>query len=136
MGGVFADTGYWVAIVHPHDGLHQKAIDVSRQLRGYRIVTSEMVLVEVLNMFSGRGAHLREAASRAVQEITNDVTIEVVPQTRKLFLDALYLYRARADKEWSLTDCASFVIMKRLNIDEALTGDHHFEQYAFKALLK
>jgi predicted nucleic acid-binding protein len=45
------------------------------------------------------------------------------------------LYRNRADKNWSLTDCISFVVMKRKGITEALTGDHHFEQAGFKALL-
>src|SRR5260370_34728896 len=116
MRAIFADTGYWVAIIHPNDGLHNKAMTVSRQLGEISIVTSDMVLVEVLNMFSGRGVHLREAAGKAVEEITNDPTIEVVPQTRQLFREALSLYRARPDKEWSLTDCASFVIMTRRRI--------------------
>jgi hypothetical protein len=59
-----------------------------------------------------------------------------VPQTRQLFRDALSLYTERADKEWSLTDCASFVIMKRMGIDRALTDDYHFMQNGFEALLK
>jgi hypothetical protein len=48
----------------------------------------------------------------------------------------LSLYRSRADKEWSMTDCISFVVMKERGIKEALTADHHFEQAGFKALLK
>jgi uncharacterized protein len=136
MRAVFADTGYWVAVIHPHDGLHERAMAVSRELGQCAIVTSEMVLVEVLNMFSSRGEHLRDAAARTVQAITSDPTIEVVPQTRQLFRDALILYQSRADKAWSLTDCASFVIMKGRRIDEALTDDQHFTQNGYKALLK
>ncbi len=49
---------------------------------------------------------------------------------------AVALYRARSDKHWSLTDCTSFVVMKELDITEALTGDHHFEQAGFVASLK
>lgn len=110
-------------------------IAVSRELEQGSIVTSDMVLTEVLNMFSGRGSHLREAA-RAIQEILGDRRVEVIPQTPQLFRDALNLYQSRADKEWSLTDCASFMIMKRRGIEEALTDDHHFTQSGFKALLK
>jgi uncharacterized protein len=134
---VFADTGYWIAIINRRDGLHQRAMAVSEKLqRPHTIVTPEMVLVEVLNMFSNEGEYLREVAARAVQTITNDAGVVVVPQTRKLFREALNLYQSRADKGWSLTDCASFVIMKRRHINEALTDDHHFTQNGHKALLK
>jgi len=50
--------------------------------------------------------------------------------------DGVRLYAQRPDKEWSLTDCISFVVMRRHDITEALTGDHHFEQAGFIALLK
>jgi predicted nucleic acid-binding protein len=48
----------------------------------------------------------------------------------------LDLYASRFDKAWSLTDCISFVVMEQQGIREALTGDHHFEQAGFVALLK
>ena len=48
----------------------------------------------------------------------------------------LALYDARPDKQWSLTDCISFLVMQDRRITEALTGDHHFEQAGFTALLK
>jgi len=46
------------------------------------------------------------------------------------------MYQRRPDKNWSLTDCISFVVMQDHGITEALTGDHHFEQAGFVALLK
>lgn len=52
-----------------------------------------------------------------------------------LFSEGLLLYRDREDKEWSLTDCISFVVMEREGLTEALTGDHHFEQAGYGALL-
>jgi predicted nucleic acid-binding protein len=135
MRAVFADTGYWIALIHPRDNLRPRALAASDQLSGVKIVTSEMILVEVLNSFSS-SEHLRKAAADAVMAISKDPTVEVVPQTRQLFRDALTLYAERADKEWSLTDCASFVIMKRMGIAQALTDDHHFVQNGFEALLK
>jgi predicted nucleic acid-binding protein len=48
----------------------------------------------------------------------------------------LDLYRRRPDKAWSVTDCISFVVMEGDGIREALTGDQHFEQAGFVALLK
>jgi hypothetical protein len=48
----------------------------------------------------------------------------------------LELYHQHADKEWTLTDCTSFVVMREREITKALTADHHFEQAGFVALLK
>ena len=60
----------------------------------------------------------------------------VVPASEDLFNRGEALYAARPDKDWSLTDCISFVVMRDREIAEALTGDHHFEQAGFTALLK
>jgi len=54
----------------------------------------------------------------------------------ELHREGIQLYASREDKEWSLTDCISFFVMQREAITEALTGDHHFEQAGFVALLK
>jgi uncharacterized protein len=60
----------------------------------------------------------------------------IIPATRALLDDSLAFYESRPDKEWSLTDCISFVVMTKVGITVALTGDHHFEQTGFAALLK
>jgi len=60
----------------------------------------------------------------------------VVPANVETFEKGVELYDARPDKEWSLTDCISFVVMSEEQITEALTSDHHFEQAGFTALLK
>jgi uncharacterized protein len=48
-------------------------------------------------------------------------------RARRLFLD-------RPDKRYTLTDCLSFVIMRRLGITEALATDDHFRQEGFTVL--
>jgi predicted nucleic acid-binding protein len=95
-----------------------------------------MILVEVLDGFADYGAHIRRVVTAAVQEIMEDAATEVVPQTRRLFQDAFALYRERQDKSWSLTDCASFIIMDKYRIAEALTYDVHFVQKGYSALLR
>ena len=46
------------------------------------------------------------------------------------------LFANRPDKEWSLVDCISFVVMKQKHLKEALSADHHFVQAGFVALLR
>jgi predicted nucleic acid-binding protein len=62
--------------------------------------------------------------------------VSVIACTEQLFQEGLDLYERRPDKDWSLTDCISFVVMKKAGISDALTGDHHFEQAGFTAILK
>jgi predicted nucleic acid-binding protein len=136
MRAIFADTSYWIATISRKDNLHNKAMTVVRQLGSFRLITSDMILVEVLDGFADRGEHVRRTATAAVQEITQDAAIEVVPQTRRLFQDAVELYRQHPDKSWSLTDCASFIIMGKHGITEALTHDGHYVQRGYTALLR
>ena len=129
----FADTFFYLAVLNPRDSAHERAVDLSRSLRG-GFVTTEFVLLE-----PGDGmAHLpaREAFVRFSALLGRDRRVEIIPASTDLLRRGLDLYADRPDKEWSLTNCVSFVVMRERGITEALTGDHHFEQAGFAALLK
>lgn len=134
MKTVFADTGYWVALLNPKDQRHDKAILTSKNLGKVRQLTTEMVLDELLAALSRMPE--RAFAIRGVDAIRTNPNVEVLPQTSIQFREAYGLYKRMADKDWSLTDCASFEIMKARGITEALAHDHHFEQAGFTALLR
>ncbi len=136
MERLFADTSYWIALFNPRDELHPSATAASRKYSLAQIVTTEMVLTEFLSSFSDRGPRLREAAARAVESLREASLVLVIPQTSQLFDKALQRYRDMADKSWSLTDCASFVIMEEEGLTAALTHDRHFAQAGFQTLLR
>ena len=136
MKSIFADAGYFIALLNPKDDLHAKAKSVSGELEQIRLITSEMVLAEVLAFYADKGHLLRQAPADTASQLCNNPTVTVVTQTSLQFRAALDLYRTRSDKEWSLVDCASVLIMQSENIAEALTHDHHFEQAGFTALLR
>ncbi|MFN4776869.1 MAG: type II toxin-antitoxin system VapC family toxin, partial [Pseudanabaena sp.] len=92
MKKVFADTGYWIALLNPDDDLHQKARQISVTLISTPIVTSEMVFTELLNAFSGKGKSYRQKAVRFIKHAFTNPEIEVVLQTDALFQNALELY--------------------------------------------
>ena len=135
MRRVFADTSYWIALVNPRDQLHAKAVSVTQQLFSVRVLTSEMVLTEVLNSFSD-GGPLRRAVGRMIERLRSNRDVIIVPQTSQQFENALRRYKQAADKSWSLTDCASFEVMEAEEIQAALTHDQHFAQAGFEALLR
>lgn len=133
---VFADSGYWIAIMYPGDQLHQRARQIAVGLGPVQIVTTQMVLTEALNFMSDLGDFRRGFASEVVQRLQSDSTIEIIPQSDAQFRAALGRYTARSDQRWSLTDCASFLVMEERGITTALAYDRDFEQAGFTALLR
>jgi predicted nucleic acid-binding protein len=136
MRKIFLDTAYLQALVDTRDSLHQSSVAITDELDIFLSVTSQMVLTELLNALSGRGWYLRDAALDIVDKLHQDSSVEIIPQTSQLFTEALLFYRQRRDKSYSLTDCASMLIMRQQNLSDVLTFDRHFQQEGFNALLR
>jgi len=130
---IFVDTSYLVAAAVPHDALHARAKAWSTVL-SQPLVTTDFVVCEFFNQLSG--APDRKRAHAMLQWLEDTPGTEIKEANRTLLIAGLRLHAARADKEWSLTDCISFEVMRTSGIGQALTYDHHFEQAGFDALLR
>jgi predicted nucleic acid-binding protein len=133
MNVVFADAFYFVARLNRRDTHHDRVVAFSREFRS-RLLTTDWVLVEVADALAKSDS--RPRLQEFVLHLRQSSSCEVVPASRELFDRALQLYHQHADKEWTFTDCVSFVVMRERGITSALTEDHHFEQAGFTALLK
>jgi uncharacterized protein len=132
----FVDTGYWLAAINANDDLRAKALALADKVIGWQLVTTDWVLVELLNAVSRRGTAMRRGAVNIVERVFAAREIEVIAISSEGFASAVRLYKARPDKFWSLTDCASIEVMQRRKIVHALAHDRHFEQAGFRALLR
>jgi uncharacterized protein len=130
---IFADSFYFLALQNRNDLAHEIAVEASMKIAA-PIVVTEWVLTEVADAFSSPTARIKFIS--AFDDIVSDRNFKIVESSTKLFQRGMTLYRNRPDKDWSLTDCISFVVMKERKIKDALTGDRHFEQAGFRALLK
>ncbi len=132
---VFLDAAYAIALSVPRDQYHQRAISLADELENAktRLITTRAVLLEIGNALSKQ--RYRQAAIKLLDAIETDPNIEIVPLTESLYTRAFHLFCNRPDKEWGLTDCVSFVVMREQKLTEALTTDAHFQQAGFLALL-
>ncbi len=130
---IFADTGYFIALLNPFDNLHARALLWSRAVRE-PICTTDYVLLETVNYFSKPVD--RSDVHNLLRRLNTGNDCEIILASPALFDAGLQLHAARPDKEWSLTDCISFVVMRQRNITRALAYDHHFEQAGFEPLLR
>ena len=131
MRRLYVDTSAWFDLVIPETPTHAEMTQLVRA-RDIKFVTSTYVVDELISLLlkrrgysiaSSAAAHVRSAPELRMEH--PDAAEEA--RAWRLFLD-------RPDKTYSLTDCLSFVIMRRLGITEALTTDDHFRQEGFTVL--
>lgn len=130
---ILLDTGYLAALLDNRDELHQTALAWSRKLAEPAVVT-EYVLIETTNLLSAAAQRTRLHA--LLDYLGNNPAYSIVWSNRTLYDLGIGLHRDRPDKEWSLTDCISFIVMRERGITRALAYDHHFEQAGYEALLR
>jgi uncharacterized protein len=129
---VFADTAYYLAFLNVHDELHVRAAEFTAGFDG-QLLTTTWVLTEVVDALS-RPA-FRSTVVDFIRAVRADSQVTLVPADQELFDRGLDLFSHRPDKEWSLTDCISCVVMHDHGLTDALTSDHHFKQMGFRVLL-
>ncbi|HEY2415909.1 MAG TPA: PIN domain-containing protein [Pirellulaceae bacterium] len=133
MMKVFGDSAFFVAGLSQRDQHHEDALRLAIEYSG-QVFTSYWVLLEVANYFSA--SLNRATAGQLVDTVLSDLAVECAEPDATTFKAGLQLYRERPDKNWSLTDCISFRLMRERGITEALSSDHHFEQAGFHILMK
>ena len=132
---VFLDTGFTIALLSPRDQHHAAALRSAAEIRRQRtrIITSDAVLLEI-GAALAKSAY-RPAAIKFIDGLRADPNVEIVSLDSRLLDIAYQLFRERPDKEWSLTDCVSFIVMRERHISQALAADEHFAQAGFIPLL-
>jgi predicted nucleic acid-binding protein len=129
MRKYFADAWFFIALFDRRDSHHQRASRLVSRIPALDMVTHDAVFTEVLAYFSEEGVAMRQ---NAVQRVRNALRMaQTLPADRNLFLLGLDRYAARPDKEYSLVDCMSMVLMEQRGIRHVLTNDHHFAQAGF-----
>ena len=103
-------------------------------MEGEILVTTRAILLEIGNALSK--LPFRKASVALLKSLESDETVVIVPLSEELYQKGMTLFVKRADKEWGLIDCISFVVMQERKISEALTTDVHFQQAGFHALMR
>jgi uncharacterized protein len=133
MKPVFCDTFFFLAAINKSDECHEEALVWSNACDG-PLLTTIWVITEVADALAGQ--QHRQAFEIFHQTLQTDKRVRIVTAQQSHWERGLTLYFQRPDKQWSLTDCVSFVVMNDEGLTDALTGDRHFEQAGFTVLLR
>jgi uncharacterized protein len=133
MKAVFADSFHFLALLNDDEPAHRQAV-LEHRRTGRKIVTTDCVIIEVGDALCQ--TRNRDEFLALLEALGLDSRIRIVRLTKELLEHGIQLFRDRRDKDWPLTDCISFVVMENEGIENALTGDKHFEQAGFTPLLR
>ncbi len=133
---VFLDTSFLVAYHNKKDQNHLTATicynNLKRSISNLRFVTTDYIFDELATLLLVRLD--KERAIKICSEIIDDPLIRLFMVSEKYFKQAWDVYKSMLDKDWSFTDCSSYVVMQELGIDKAASFDHHFKQFGFTIL--
>ena len=133
---IFVDAHGWVALKNKGDHFFSDAQKLNRMLilEKSAFVTTNFVLDETYTVLRARAGH--HVAIEFGEEIRTSKMTSIIHISPELEAEAWDMFKKYNRKlNWSFTDCTSFVVMKRLQITEAFTNDHHFQQVGFIKLL-
>lgn len=134
---VFVDAGPLRALVVPRDQHRRRAILIADQLQQDRasLVTTDYVIDEVFTGLLGD----RKAGFYRIREFDENILqknmLQIEWMTPKRFLETkIFFLKASKDKQWSFTDCMSYVVMRERKIKTAFSFDEHVREMGIKLL--
>lgn len=135
---IFVDTSGWGNLVDKSQPYHQLMVQLYREAKQQqrRLITSNYVITEVVALLTSPLKINRPKIISFVNSLKQSPYVDIIHIDKDKDDEAWILLASREDKEWSLVDCSSFIIMKERGMLEALTNDVHFEQAGFIRLLK
>ncbi len=137
MAELFCDTSGWGHLVDQTQAYHTLATTLYRSARddNRRVITTNYVISELVALFTSPLRIPRSITIAFIESLKSSPYVEVIHIDRTLDQESWKLLANRQDKDWSLVDCSSFVVMRQRSLVEALTTDHNFEQAGFVRLL-
>lgn len=135
---VFADTAGWANFFVRTEPFHPqaKALMQNWHSQNINVVTTNYILLELVALLTSPLRVPRNEQIRTVEALKLSSWVDIVHITPSLDEQAWQLLKDREDKNWSLVDCSSFIVMQDRNITQAFTTDRHFEQAGFVPMLK
>jgi len=126
---IFVDTSAWYAAMVRKDRDHEVAKQFL-QNNVVSLITSDYVMDETVTLLQSRVGH--RYAVRFLNMLQTSRITQLIHLTPTQIATTVELFRARADKEWSFTDCSSFVLMQEYQVQIAFAFDEHFKQAGFQ----
>jgi predicted nucleic acid-binding protein len=129
---VFLDTSGFFAWLNSDDSRHARVVEFFTTTNR-ALITTDWVVGETCNLLiARRKPHL---VRRFFQALDQSIAINRISIDEIRFQQSRALFERFEEHAFPFTDCTSFVIMRELNLSDALTADRHFQIMGFNPIL-
>jgi predicted nucleic acid-binding protein len=134
MSQLFLDSSFAIAAKSKRDQHHGEARGIWPVLMqsGAGVVTTSFVISEIIAFLISRSE--REAAIQIGEIMLHSHNVDLIHVDAALFAAGWDYFIRHRDKDYSLTDCVSFIVIEQRGLRLALTFDRHFVQAGFERL--
>ena len=130
---VFVDSSFWIALLDSKDSHFESAKEIFAKLCGkYEAVSSEFVVFETIT-YLNCSLKQHDLAVRFLESIHSSGMV-IMPIDSNVRDNAMAIFKQYTDKPFSFTDCTSFELMRREDIQLCAGFDKHFQQMGFQWL--
>lgn len=134
MRQIFVDTSAWDAIADSGDPNHDVALLFRDEIAGQcQLVVTNYILDELYTLLlMNVGYQCAVDFKDKLDVLVEEGVLEVVWVSEDIATEAWAVFeRFNVDKQWSFTDCVSYVVMKQRRIIEVFAFDDDFAQMGF-----
>lgn len=132
---IFVDTSAFYALMMTKDSAHNRIVEALDEVREGKTqwITSDYIMDESATLLNARGYH--SLAIEILELAGKSRALQMEWMDSQRFFKTRSLFAKYQDQGFSFTDCFSFVLMRELKIQKALTKDQHFVVMGFERLL-
>jgi predicted nucleic acid-binding protein len=132
---IFVDSSVLYALVDRREVARKEIVQAVAKLvaAGSALILTDFILDESLTLAKARSGQRGAIALLNLVEISEGFRTVWVGEG--VFRAAIDFFRKHSDHGYSFTDCTSFIVMRKLRIEEVLTTDRHFAEAGFSPLL-
>lgn len=117
MNRIFADTAGWGHLLDASQAYHREATMIYRNTRqqNCRFITTNYVIAELAALLNSPLHIPKVTIVKLLMDLKKSPWIEIFHVDSETDEKAWQLFSQRLDKDWSLVDCSSFIIMGPVN---------------------
>ena len=132
---IFIDTCVFYALISGNDQITKISKEILDELineYNFKFFTSSCIKCETLTKLKKIGV----SYCNTFLDLVDELKCEVIDIDRNIKEKAMQIFWSYSDKQWSIIDCTSIVLITNKKLFYVFSADHHFSEAGLSPLIE